>query len=452
VAIYTRLSDDQSGTSTGIERQREACLDYARAHAWTVTEQYSDSDLSAFRRGVTRPEMERMLEDAALGRFDLVLVWKLDRLVRRIAEFGRVWSVFDASSVALASVKDSFDTSTTVGLIIVQILVGVAQMESENISTRARAKHAELRRLGKWSGGGSRAFGLTDDWTAIVPEEAQEIRAAAARIIAGQSVRTITSDWRERGVVGASGKPMTPPTIRRMLLSRRLIGEREEGGAGGFPAIIDPSTFAKVQARLRDPSRRLQESTSRKHLLSGFLYCGLCGARLYPHPDKRRRNALSYVCTRTTGGCGKMSVVGAPLEAMMQEGVLGVVDGPELAAVLSSSGEDDSGDSDLLRQDEEALADLSRSRYVDRSISDGEYQAARVPLVARIAQTKHRLERRASYSIVQVATGHAREAWEAGDLHWRRSLLGAVLERVVIHPPTKRPAFDPQRVEPIFRF
>lgn len=452
VAIYTRLSDDQQGTSTGIDRQRESCLQMAASRGWTVVEQYSDSDLSAFRRGIVRPGFERMLDDAGAGKFDVVLVWKLDRLVRRIAEFGRVWSTLDSASVSLASVKDSFDTSTTVGLIVVHVLVGVAQMESENISIRQRAKHAELRRLGKRSGGGTRAFGMNDDWTALVPEEAQLIRDACRRIINGNSLRSIATEWRAAGVVGPSGKPMALSTIRRLLLAERMVGRREDGGSGGFPAILSDDEHRRVSAALRDPSRRAQESTARKHLLSGMLFCGPCGTRMYPHPDKRRKNGLSYVCTKTNGGCGKTSVVGKPLEEMVAEGVLSVIDTPQLAQqvqMMANVGTDSHALD--LQADEQALADLSRSRFVDRSLTEGEFRAAREPLIKRIEAHKTAIERQNTHGVLTLAIGQAREAWRSGDLLWRRSLLSAVLEKVMIHPPTTRPAFDPSRVEPIFR-
>src|SRR5687767_4661994 len=108
-----------------------------------------------------------MLTDLRAGKAQVLIVWKRDRLVRRMGEFGKVWAALEEGDVALASVQESFDTSTTAGQMLVNMLVGVAQMESENISVRQRSKHAELRRKGRWSGG-RRAFGLNDDWSKII--------------------------------------------------------------------------------------------------------------------------------------------------------------------------------------------------------------------------------------------------------------------------------------------
>src|SRR4249919_3688563 len=106
VGIYTRLSRDMDGRQTATARQEKDCRALSRSKHWKVAEVYEDVDLSAFKKGVRRPAYERLLEDIETGAVDGVVVWKLDRLVRRAAEFERFWSVCEGAGATLAAVHD----------------------------------------------------------------------------------------------------------------------------------------------------------------------------------------------------------------------------------------------------------------------------------------------------------------------------------------------------------
>jgi len=159
IAIYTRLSNDEFGTQTATQRQAEACSAYAALRGWEVGKVFEDVDLSAFR-AVTRPAYEEMLAGISAGRWGGVLVWKLDRLVRRPAEFERFWATCERAGAVLMSVNDPIDTTTDVGLAIVRILVTFANLESATTSLRMRAQRREhaAKGLPPFSG---RAFGYT---------------------------------------------------------------------------------------------------------------------------------------------------------------------------------------------------------------------------------------------------------------------------------------------------
>lgn len=433
VAIYARLSDDRQGSSTGIARQLHDCRAMCEARGWSIVEEYTDSDLSAYQKGIRRPEYQRMLDEAGSDKFDLVLVWKLDRLVRRIAEFGHAWSILDAGGVALASVKDAFDTSTTVGLIVVHILVGVAQMESENISIRSRAKHDELRRMGK-RGGGPRPFGHGSNGRDVIEEEAILIREAAHRIIEGDTTYGIVKDWNRRGVETPRGRRWAPKTLQGILLQERLIGSRN-GVSGEIAPILTRGIWDQARAVLLSRPRQ-PGATARKYLLSGFLYCE-DGTRMKVH---QHAAGMRYRCPSCY-----TSIVAAPVEAMLTEGVLTLVENTDMP--------EDRDDDVLLAAisaDEEALADLSRARYVERSITEGEFRAARDALVERVDSAKrHYLTRtvRAEYDKKQV-----RALWEEADLSWRRSVFGSVIDRVTVRKATRLGRFfDPSRFEVTWR-
>ena len=140
VAIYTRLSHDKTGEQTATHRQRKACVSYAELRGWTVVKIFEDVDLSAYKSGVVRPDYEEMLRLIKAKHIDGVVAWKLDRLVRRSAEFERLWSSCDSSGVFLTSVMEPIDTSTDMGLALVRVLVAFASLESATSGVRLRAK------------------------------------------------------------------------------------------------------------------------------------------------------------------------------------------------------------------------------------------------------------------------------------------------------------------------
>src|SRR5690242_13554621 len=121
IAIYTRISSDPLGESTSPARQERECRAFARLRAWDVVDVYEDIDVSAYKRGVRRPAFERLQSD--LPGLDGVLVWRLDRLVRRPADFERFWGRCEELGVFLASATEPLDSSSEMGVAIVRILV-----------------------------------------------------------------------------------------------------------------------------------------------------------------------------------------------------------------------------------------------------------------------------------------------------------------------------------------
>src|SRR4051794_8357778 len=130
LGIYTRISQADAETQTATVRQEDACRRYALIRGWEVAGVYEDIDMSAYQRGVVRPAYEQLLAEVAARRIDGVLVWKLDRLVRRPAEFERFWSACEAAGGLVVSATEPIDTSSDLGLAIVRILVTFASLES----------------------------------------------------------------------------------------------------------------------------------------------------------------------------------------------------------------------------------------------------------------------------------------------------------------------------------
>lgn len=461
-AVYTRLSRDPDGTETATARQAEDCRKLCRRNAWKVLTIYRDSDLSAYKKSVRRPEFERLLGDVHDGAIDVVVVWRLDRFTRQPRDLERFLDIAEPRRVALASCTEPFDVSNGMGLLMARQFAAFANYESAVKAERVARKHVELAAAGQLSGGGSRPFGYEEDRVTIRRDEARPIREAAKRVTAGETMRSILVDWTRRGVPTVSGKPWRTTSFKRMLLSPRIAGLRDHAKVGpvkaSWPGIIDRDMHARLKAILTDPIRRKNGlGPARKYLLTGMACCGLCGARLIARPKLDHRRC--YVCATGPGcsGCGKIRQLAEPLEALIAESIFQRLESPEFArAVRNGHGADDDGEliadmqtlEDRLTQVEDdhyVRGVLPRDRYLRvRSQLEDRLQAARTELAAHTGKKV--------LASVPATSAALRTAWENRGLDWRRALVGAVLERVVLGPAVKgRNFFDPDRVSITWR-
>ncbi len=227
-----------------------------------------------------------------------------------------------------------------------RILGAVARSESDIKSRRIRRKHQELAEAGKLTGGGSRPYGYLADRRSLHPDEAPYLREAAARVVAGDSLRSVAGDFNARGIRTVSGRPWSTSVLARILRSARISARREHHGeitaAGDWQAIVSPDESDRLRAILGDPARRTNR-TARRYLLAGLLRCGLCGATLVARP--RTDGSRRYICPKGPGqaGCGGIAVLSDPVEQLIAEAVLYRLDTPELVAALAGEAAADRG-------------------------------------------------------------------------------------------------------------
>jgi site-specific DNA recombinase len=263
-----------------------------------------------------------------------------------------------------------------------------------------------------------------------------------------------------------TGKPWRSQTMRSMLMSGRIAGLREHHGvvvaSAAWPGIIDRDTHERLRAVLSDSGRqKFNGIAARRYLLTGFLVCGRCGAKLVARPRNDKRRA--YVCASgpNFGGCGKIGRLAGPVEELVSEQVLDRLSGPALAAALEAATGEDQVQRELLavlRADQERLDELVDA-FADGTLNRAGFVRAKSRVEGRMEATRRRLARLASSkTLASLPNGGSalRAAWEAHDDHaglsWRRALIGAVAERVVLHPCVPgRNRFDPSRVEVVWR-
>jgi len=458
-AIYARISSDREGDQLGVRRQVEDCERLCARKRWEVVECYVDDDVSAYR-GRTRSSYRRMLDDIRGGFIDAVTVWHLDRLHRQPRELEEFFEICEAAGISrLASVSGDIDLGTHDGQFLARILGAVSRKESDDKSRRIRRKHEELAQAGKIAGGGTRPFGYAADRRTIREVEADVIRECAARLLAGEAVRSICRELQERGVPTVSGRPWVPQTMTRMLMSGRISGQREHRGElvadAEWPGIISKEETARIRALLQDPARRTNRS-ARRYLLVRLLRCKRCGELLVSRP--RAGGARRYMCAKGPGhsGCGHTYALAEPLEAFVVEAVLHRLDSPALATALAGG----NGDPDAERwqrevEQSQAQLDELAGLYGRREITFSEWRAARVPVEQRVTDAKKQLAKLSRTTALTGYVGKAsvlRDRWAELPLTRQHAIVAAVLDHVVVGPGRAGfNGFDPSRFYPVWR-
>jgi len=459
--IYARISNDPEGDRLGVERQITDCRREAERRGWPVADLYVDDDKSAWS-GRRRPEYERMLADIASHKLDAILFYHPDRLTRRPIEMEHfVEACLKAKVDEIAWIGGALIPSDSDGLLLLRIQAAVASDSSAKTSKRIRRQIEEAASKGLPRGGGYRPFGYRDDRLNIDPAEADLIRAAAERILAGDSLRSVVTDWSEAGVLSPAGKPWILPTFTTMIASGRLSGQREHKGEivakGVWEPILTPEQTTAIRAIL-DANRHARRRPTRRYFLTGILHCGRCGAPLIARPDARSQRR--YVCAKGVGytGCGGLAVMAEPVEAFIEEALLQRIDRREVASALAGAAGAEAtraADRDAIVADEAELEELARD-YAERRITRREWLAARDIIEARIEEARRRISRESATAALDPYLGRPgalREEWTTIGLNRQRSIATALLNRATIRPAAVpgRGVFDPARIEPLWR-
>jgi site-specific DNA recombinase len=298
-AIYTRKSTEHGLELefNSLDAQREACEAYIKSQqheGWRgLAKRYDDP---AFSGGnMNRPALRSLLRDIDAGLVDVVVVYKIDRLTRSLADFAKLVEVFDAKKISFVAVTQQFNTTTSMGRLTLNVLLSFAQFERELSSERVRDKVAASRKKGKWMGGSvPLGYDSKDKKLVVNPSEAKTVRMLFERYLELKSLLKLTEDLRDRGIVTkkraitakvVGSIPFTYGPLGYLLKNRTYLGESGHNGSwypGEHEPIIDRSTFEKVQALLKAnsvPKAGNRQPTGA--LLTGLLYDD-CGNRMSP--------------------------------------------------------------------------------------------------------------------------------------------------------------------------
>ena len=318
-AIYTRKSTDEGLDQdfNSLDAQREACEAYIRSQAhlgWEcVSNRYDDPGCTG--ANIDRRSIQQLITDIAARKVDVVLCYKIDRLSRSLLDFAKLMELFAEHGVSFVSITQQIDTSTSMGRLMLHVLMSFAQFERELISERTRDKMAAARRKGKWLGGRP-VLGYDKDATTkklVVNEiEAAQVRAIFDLYIEHGALLPVVQELSRRGWVNKShinkrgevqlGTPFTKTSLHYLLTNVTYIGKvcyKKEVHDGEQPAIIDPATWQKVQALLQRNGRTGGAAVRNKlgALLKGLLFCKHCGCAMSPsHTSKGNKKYRYYQC------------------------------------------------------------------------------------------------------------------------------------------------------------
>lgn len=197
-AVYTRKSTDKGLEQdfNTLDAQREACLAFIasqKSEGWVAQKQhYDDGGYSG--GSIDRPALQQLLEDVKAGKINVVVVYKIDRLTRSLADFAKLVEIFDQHGVSFVSVTQSFNTTTSMGRLTLNVLLSFAQFEREVIGERIRDKIAASKKKGMWMGGNPMlGYDIKNRQLMINESEAKTIRYIFDRYIELKSVRQLLS-------------------------------------------------------------------------------------------------------------------------------------------------------------------------------------------------------------------------------------------------------------------
>jgi len=438
---------------------------------------YSDI-ASAYSEKAKREDFSNALSDLKAGRIDGLIAWKVDRLTRRRSEARKLLTLLEESGGRLATVVEGIDTADPakreITEIALAIYAGSAEAESEAIGERVSLMHLDRARKGLVQPSSARPFGHTEDWLGLVDGEVKILHEAAERLFAGEASYSIAQDFTARGILTVRGNTKwNSHVLRRMLLSPRMVGKREYGGAlyelEGVPPIFDEETWEKLCAVLA--KRSVRSGPVEQHLLSSIALCGVCGRSL-ASSTSGRKSVKTYVCRPRFEGdnaCRKISVSAPHVEQRVTSLVVEFLADKERVTKLlrRAAGPE-------LDAIHERIAELSDSLHALTQALNPPPGIPRLPLATYYEQAalieaerqelhkRMAITREAALLAEVLSFEDAEKEWEARPLHWQRSILKLVTESIVIEPrgkllpkddPRFRPGFngfDPERVRVTF--
>jgi site-specific DNA recombinase len=306
-AIYTRVSTDAGLEQdfNSLDAQREASEAFIKSQShegWRpIRTAYDDGGYSG--GDLERPALQKLVQDITAKLIDVVLVYKVDRLTRSLADFAKLVELFDAHGVSFVSVTQAFNTTSSMGRLTLNVLLSFAQFEREVTGERIRDKVAASKKKGIWMGGNvPLGYRVENRKLLIVPQEAATVRMMFERYLALGSVTALAVELNENGIrtrlrqtpsglVG--GARLATGPLLYLLKNRIFLGEIVHKGQsylGEHEAIVDPVLFA-VQARLTQNRHDRRAATTTNSMLAGKIFDDRGNTM---SPTYSRKGALSH--------------------------------------------------------------------------------------------------------------------------------------------------------------
>ncbi len=366
-AVYCRKSSEEGLEQdfNSLDAQRDAGLSYIQSQkheGWlAVPDRYEDGGFSG--GNMERPALKRLLADIERGLVDCVVVYKVDRLTRALTDFAKLVELFDTHSVTFVSVTQSFNTTTSMGRLTLNVLLSFAQYERELTGERIRDKFAASRKRGLWMGGiPPLGYDVVNRKLVVNEPEADLVRLIFRRFLElGSATRLVeelaasghrTKSWTTQDGNERHGVRIDKGFVYKLLNNRLYLGEAVHKGVshpGEHAALIDGGTWERVQIILSENARRRGNATraDTPAPLKGLLRCTACGSAMTPSHTRRRGRLYRYYTCMTAikqghTTCPVRSLAAGEAEALVLAQLRQVFRSPEITArTLAATGESD---------------------------------------------------------------------------------------------------------------
>jgi site-specific DNA recombinase len=468
IVIYVRISSDVTFTGLGVQRQIEDCRALiARLGLAGQIDLIEDNDVSAFNLRKPRPGWLRLAGMIEQGDVGVLVAYNSDRLYRRLGDLESLVALFEQHPVEIRTVTSGdIDLSTADGRMHARILATVAQHESERKAERIARKHQELAETGKWKGG-PRPFGYEPDGVTIREDEAAVARAAARRVIAGQSATQVA-----RWASDVLGRRITQPSLVRSLTAphiaairlhvpeaeraawdaRRARGEvvGEEPHhwlvthtrPGTWPAVLDEQTWRDLRSIYRSGERRPRP---RRSLLAGVLRCAECESSLgwgEGTSDTQSGVYATYRCVVSSGGCGRISIGADALDRWISDVIRGAAD--EHAETVQALAPQKESDPDVARRGLEARIDDLADAFGAGELTRDQHLRQRDRILAQLAALDTTLTTEARRKRRQAEAWSAVTRWETLDRPEKATTVRALIRTAWVFPSGRGYSFAPK--------
>lgn len=452
-AIYCRISLAQYGDTVKVKRQEKLCRKLAKRLGWEVIHVYCDNNKSAWKRNRSRPDWDAMLEAVERGEINSIIFYHGDRLIRQPWDLELLLNLADGRGIRLASPTGTRNLDDADDRYRLRQDVAKACNESDTISRRTRVVHKERAEKGKIRKGGNRAFGYTRAGK-IVEAEAAEYRDAVARILAGESKRSIVRDWRTRELLTTRGNPWTVGTLSIVLRNPRYAGlsvyKGDIVGVGKWKPLVDRETWEALQAAcgaIAEQYTQTPKDRTSKYLLTYIATHDGCGGKMRMHHNGRGQ-ALSYACG-SVDCTEKVTRNMANVDAYVVGNVLRRLSDDELWERVDAAPSDEGAGEELKALEQRLTNTIAQFAEADplspTALSPAALEGIVRRLEERIAAVRTRIAARKTVHVLDGCRNMTPEQWAELPMDRRRAIVRATVT-VQIRRSAKGRVFDPSSV------
>ncbi len=452
-ALYIRVSTlEQAQEGYSVGEQRERLIAYCKAQDWLIADIYVDGGYTG--SNLNRPGIQKLMSETE--KFDVVLVYKLDRLSRSQRDtLYLIEEIFRPNKVDFVSMQESFDTSSPFGKAMIGLLAVFAQLEREQIKERTWMGRVARAKTGLHHGGGNIPIGYDyEDGKLIVnPYEAEQVRKIYEWYLSGASLKAITDKLQDAGYTNKYSSYNSWSSVRNILENETYIGRLHFGGVvvdHAHEAIITEEQFNAAQI-LRGKRREQfgSHAFQSKHVLTGLLFCGHCGGRYYLRNTGKYSYYACYSRTKQMKNmikdpnCQNKIWRAQDLEPIIEEKILALLRNPKIAEELAAG-------------KPKAAAPVSKNTDIERRIREIDrqigklmelYQQDDIPpellgeKINRLYGEKTALENSIApveetnampLDLVAELITNAAEIWDFADENQKRRILQSLISRIVL--------------------